>query len=370
MVNKMLNKLNKSFAKTFGRNFLKNFLIYLAYFVIVILLFKLVGKFFKKSREYFTNGSVSPIKGYYKWTWDNNPLLDGTWDIAILFGGEVPKDAIDININKVGSIKGNKKYLNLGGGMESGKWSITDFDYINQKLPDIKKAGWDGLCFDIEVCTPNVSFVDAFKNCFQNCKKNGLDVFVTMSHINPYQCQTGAGQGTDLVNEWIKDPNVDYISPQLYSYGDKLEEQDLSMFKTIEQKILPSIPYAEDWEGLNDAVKINCGGYIVWNQTPKPAPGPSGPTGNTNFCGSSWEDASAKCGTPCPGGQDSECSNGDRCYANTSCPTPVPSGPTTNTNFCGKDWNEAMTKCSKPCPGGQDSECSNGDRCYANTGCK
>jgi hypothetical protein len=29
-----------------------------------------------------------------------------------------------------------------------------------------------------------------------------------------------------------------------------------------------------------------------------------------------------------------------------------------------------MTRCSKACPGGQDSECSNGERCYANTGCK
>lgn len=376
----MLNKLNKGFAKTFGKNFLKNFFIYLAYFVLVIILFKLVGKVFKKSREYFTNGGAAPIKGYYKWSWDSNPLLDGTWDIAILFGGEVPKQAIDININKANSVKGNKKYLNLGGGMESGKWSIDDFDYINQKLGDIKKAGWDGLCFDVEVCTPNVSFVDAFQKCFENTKKNGLDVFVTMSHINPYSCQTGAGQGADLVNSWIKDPNVDYISPQLYSYGDKLEAQDLSMFKSIEQKILPSIPFAEDWEDLNAKVKINCGGYIVWNQTPKVTPSvPSGPTGNTNFCGKSWEDASAKCGRPCPGGQDSECGGGDqKCFANTGCsgPTPVPPvpvptpTPTGNTNFCGKDWNDAMTKCSKACPGGQDSECGGGDqKCFANTGC-
>jgi hypothetical protein len=37
------------------------------------------------------------------------------------------------------------------------------------------------------------------------------------------------------------------------------------------------------------------------------------------FCGTDWHDASANCGTPCPGGQASECAQDERCFADTSC---------------------------------------------------
>lgn len=188
---------------------------------VLLVVIVLAQWFFGRTREFFGNGQ--PLRGYYKWTWSPTQVPAGSWDMGILFGGESPRQAIDININKASTITSGKKFLNLGGGLESGIWNITDFDYINQKLTEIKRAGWDGLCFDVEVCTPNVSFVDAFKNCFAKCKQAGLQVLVTMSHTNPYQCQSGAGQGMDLVNSWINDSNVDYISPQLYSSGETLE---------------------------------------------------------------------------------------------------------------------------------------------------
>lgn len=277
-----------------------------AILLVVIVVAKL---FFGKTREYFGNGQ--PLRGYYKWTWSSTQPPAGSWDIGILFGGESPKQAIDININKASTITAAKKFLNLGGGLESGIWNITDFDYINQKLPDIKKAGWDGICFDVEVCTPGVSFVDAFKNCFAKCKQAGLQVLVTMSHTNPYQCQSGAGQGMDLVNSWIADSNVDYISPQLYSSGDALEPSDLSMFKSVESKILPSIPDVPDWD------KVQFGaGYIIWKQIGAAPP-------NSNRCGpkvNGWG-AAASCTTKkCPGGTDGECGDGMMCFANTGCP--------------------------------------------------
>jgi hypothetical protein len=42
------------------------------------------------------------------------------------------------------------------------------------------------------------------------------------------------------------------------------------------------------------------------------------------FCGTDWHDASSKCGTPCPGGQPSECPDNERCYADTSCDALAP----------------------------------------------
>jgi hypothetical protein len=37
------------------------------------------------------------------------------------------------------------------------------------------------------------------------------------------------------------------------------------------------------------------------------------------FCGGDWQDAAQKCGTPCPGGQASECPGDERCFADTPC---------------------------------------------------
>ena len=281
---------------------------------VLLVVIVLAKWFFGRTREFFGNGQ--PLRGYYKWTWSPTQVPAGSWDMGILFGGESPRQAIDININKASTITSGKKFLNLGGGLESGIWNVSDLDYINQKLTEIKRAGWDGLCFDVEVCTPNVSFVDAFKNCFAKCKQAGLKVLVTMSHTNPYQCQTGAGQGMDLVNSWINDSNVDYISPQLYSSGDSLEPSNLSMFKSVENKIVPSIPDVPDWDGLNTKTGINNAGYIIWKQIGDAPP-------NSNRCGpkvNGWSAASSCTTKKCPGGTDGECGDGMMCFANTGCP--------------------------------------------------
>ncbi|KAJ3239097.1 hypothetical protein HDU77_011352, partial [Chytriomyces hyalinus] len=90
----------------------------------------------------------------------------------------------------------------------------------------------------------------------------------------------------------------------------------------------------------------------------------------------SWADANGKCGQSCPGGQNSECSNGETCFkdlATASCggsspaPAPAPAPAPGNTGGsvrCGKSWADANGKCGQSCPGGQNSECSNGETCF------
>jgi hypothetical protein len=298
---------------------------------------------------------TKPIRGYYKFSWGGSSVPPGDWDLAIWFGGEVPKVAIDANINNASKLNGRKKLLNLGGGNERGIWNLSDFDYINSKLSAIKSAGWDGLCFDVEVCPNNVSFVEAFKDCFAKCKKAGLIVFVTISHLVPYQCKTGTGQGTDLVSAWTVDPNVDYISPQLYSFGTTLEPSNLKQFATIKDKILPSIPLESDFEGLADKTGLDCPGYITWLQFWQP------PT--ENVCGSSSDDAILNCAnrTRCPDGQDGECPSGQRCFGQIDC----------KPNFCGKDWTSANTNCAtaQRCKK-DDSECGTSMKCFGGITCK
>jgi hypothetical protein len=265
-------------------------------------------------KESFT--STPLIKGYFKLLWAaTDPPADTKWDFGIWFGGETPKQAIDMHMNNSSKITSGKKILDLGGGLSTGTWNgQSDFDYINSKLAELKKAGWDGLCFDVEVCTPNIDFVKLFADCFAKCKAAGLMVIVTMSHLVPWSCQQGSGQGMNLINAWINDKNIDYISPQLYTQGTTLETTDLSALKSIQNKVLPAIPYDTDWAKLNiNNIGITPGGYIIWNTQP-PAP-------KRNYCGTDWSTANTKCSGQCPGGQDSECPAGQHCYASLdNCP--------------------------------------------------
>ena len=197
------------------------------------------------------------------------------------------------------------------------------------------------------------------KTCFSACKTKSLMVIVTTSGIKPYQCNTGEA----LMNSWIADHNIDYISPQLYGGdGTTLVTQPLTLFNSIQNKILPSIPYDSDWSKLNiDNIGINPAGYIIWNVSSSTPPPP--PQTNTNFCGVSWP--TTTCDRPCPNG-DSECTTpGESCYANiTKCSSKQ------LTNYCGVDWITANSTCSGKCPNSQDSQCPAGQRCFANlTGC-
>jgi hypothetical protein len=107
--------------------------------------------------------------------------------------------------------------------------------------------------------------------------------------------------------------------------------------------------------------------------TPPKAPTVGAPT---NYCGLTWRDAAITCGQTCPGGVDSECPSGARCFGDiTSCsststetptftPTKVPAGGTP-TNYCGLTWSDAGSTCGQTCPGGVDSECPSGAHCFA-----
>ena len=330
-------------------------LIIILFLAILLPIYFIVIKPSKKNILYNSLRKTTPIKGYYLMSWKSATAPAGDWDFGVWFGGETPLIAIDNNIRLAKKITTGKKILDLGGGIETGIWNKTsDLDYVISRLSDIKAANWDGLCFDVEVCTANINFIDAFKKCFASCKASGLLVIVTTSGIKPYACTTGSGQGSDLMNAWILDPNIDYISPQLYGGdGKTLETQSLSLFKDIQQKILPSIPYDSDWDRLTmDNININPGGYIIWNVT-------SGtPKTNTNFCGNRWDNVD--CSKPCVNGVDSDCSDGNKCFADvTSCGNP----PKTNTKFCGNKWDNV--DCSKPCVNGVDADCSDGNKCFA-----
>ena len=296
----------------------------------------------------------SNISGYYSWTWGGNGGGNptGDWNIGILFGGEDPITAIKNNISNSYKISAPIKYLNIGGGDPNNGWSLDAINYVNQNLQNIQNNNWDGICFDIEACPPNISFISAFQQCFANCKQIDLDVFITISGVVPWSCKTGSGQGDDLVNAWINDSNIDYISPQLYEGdGTTLVLPDLTKFGKAKAKIIPSIPYAKDWDAIQN-LGIKPYGYIVWNHDNR-----SPPT-NNNICGATWSDALNNCkgGNPTFCNNDGDCA-GQSCYK----------FPCYSDKKCGLNYNNAVTNCSSnsDCPSGTDADCPEGQQCYA-----
>jgi len=104
-----------------------------------------------------------------------------------------------------------------------------------------------------------------------------------------------------------------------------------------------------------------------------------------NSCGTSWDNADARCGMWC-WGEESDCPPGEGCFGDTSCyndaglvPSPVPTTypptsrtPTvradpTNYRFCGKQWDSTPCTIEAHCPIG--TECKNGDTCFTKQRC-
>jgi hypothetical protein len=298
--------------------------------------------------------TAANVSGYYNWTWGGNGGGNptGNWNIGILFGGEDPITAIKNNISNSFKISAPIKYLNLGGGDNPNGWSLESIEYVNSRLQDIKQNHWNGICFDVEACPTNVNFISAFQKCFANCKNSGLQVFITISGTVPWACKTGSGQGAELVNSWINDSNIDYISPQLYGGdGRTLVTSDLSKFSNSKAKIIPSIPYAKDWDAIQN-LGIKPYGYIVWNHDN------TIPPSNNNICGATWSDAANNC----KGGNPKFCNNDGDC-AGQSCYK----FPCYSDKKCGFDYTDAVTNCIKnsDCPSGTDADCPSGQHCFA-----
>ena len=78
------------------------------------------------------------------------------------------------------------QFLSLGGANGGGLLNVDRFKDFERDLPKVKAAGFQGLCFDIEMTKGEMELVREVEKVFALCKAHGLLVMVTTSHSAPY----------------------------------------------------------------------------------------------------------------------------------------------------------------------------------------
>ena len=108
------------------------------------------------------------------------------------------------------------QFLDIGGASNRGVLTFETLrDFHASNLQKVKDAGFDGVCFDVEMTrgedTGEVkALVRALEHAFKACKRAGLLVMLTTSHTAPFASSATAKQL--LIESWIRDKNIDLFS--------------------------------------------------------------------------------------------------------------------------------------------------------------
>jgi hypothetical protein len=203
------------------------------------------------------------IIGYYDQTWAPHGAPAGA-NLGVAFGGWASattalSDAAGVFSSLVGA-----KYLDVGGGDTTGRWSLNSITELNSKLSTIKATGYAGVCYDIEEGDGRLA--GALTNSFALAKSAGLKVLVTVSHSKPYLISDA-----DTVMAGIaSSASVDYLSPQLYTTGNEAANDfggTWTLFKTAKAAIVVSIAKPSLYSSAQTYFSqqgITLAGYISW----------------------------------------------------------------------------------------------------------
>jgi hypothetical protein len=222
------------------------------------------------------------LRGFYKFSWTGSDPYQGPTDTntGVTFTGRLPGDP-EANIAPM--TKNSLNLLSYGGGNELGAWSlaVTEAVAATSNLDAVIALAYDGIVIDAEVYASGETVtVDEWNTMFAAIKAKNLVLIVTISHFSPY----GMLNGDVLVADWLSNPLIDYLSPQLYTTGTEPQndwEGFSQVWTTASTPIAPSIVQESYYDQLGSnsvtAYLPNAKGYLVWSNTPPPQPGP-GPT--------------------------------------------------------------------------------------------
>jgi hypothetical protein len=111
------------------------------------------------------------------------------------------------------------QFLGIGGASARGVLTVETLQsFFTGGLDKVKDAGFDGVCFDVEMTRgEETALVKELERAFSACSLAGLLVMVTTSHSAPF-ASSSLMKGL-LRDSWVHDDNIDLFSPQLYTAG-------------------------------------------------------------------------------------------------------------------------------------------------------
>jgi len=135
--------------------------------------------------------------------------------VGVTFTGRLPGDP-EANIAPM--TKDSLNLLSYGGGNELGAWSLAAVQAVadSTNLDAVIALKYDGIVIDAEEYASGQSVTVAqWNDMFAAIKAKGLMLIVTISHFAPYEMDNK----DELVADWLSNPLIDYLSPQLYTFG-------------------------------------------------------------------------------------------------------------------------------------------------------
>ena len=176
-------------------------------------------------------------------------------------------------------------WITIGGGNAAGLFNQTTLTKIITDMPLVKRAKYSAIVFDVEeVDGPSSVNIPLFKRAFATAKGLGLKVVVTTSHSAPYATDTPQ-DAVNYLKEWVQDPNIDILSPQLYSSGMETSPEfaetstcaaagcKWDLYKQFKGTFAPSIVSYGQYPAVQNFFQhsygIIPGGFIEWKQEPK-----------------------------------------------------------------------------------------------------
>jgi len=214
--------------------------------------------------------SLSQMVGVYYWTWSTGYVNVSNTNMGVAFSGSVnPDEAISGSAGVAGKLKG-ERWLDIGGGDSDGHWTNGWVQKVGAYCTSGRFSGYSGICFDIE--EGDSGLANAFAQTFQACKQSGFKILITTSASAPY----GVGDAATLMRSFFPNPNIDYLSPQIYC-GDPWSNcytvnsgVQWSEYAKARAKLVPSVWHASNYaDALNvyrNQYGIQCAGYVRWAQ--------------------------------------------------------------------------------------------------------
>ena len=211
---------------------------------------------------------TSTVKGYWDQTYQPHSNIPTDSTLSIAFSGWAnPDQALTDSANVQGKLVGDK-YIALGGGNSNGKFTQQILNSIITDINNGSFSNYKGIAFDIE--EGDAGLTSLFQQAFAAAKTKNLKVLVTTSHSAPY----GITDAYTMMETFINDGNIDYLSPQLYTSGtetqnDFTQNQGVSWkdYARAKATIVPSIVQANMYNDAKNQFSqygVTTSGFIQW----------------------------------------------------------------------------------------------------------